>query len=699
MATVRVPWPNPLSSTVGFSIHSLHLTFKVASSTSTVPPPNTDLASSVASAAETFLHEEVIPQEGVSFLDSIHSKFPGALTEGVVPGGLDPFNVESIEDHSSEMEPGGISLFETLIERLLARFEFDAHDVRITLVHPDNIIISLTLSEIKYNANTKQTQFTVEHIVGVTRSLTVNGITLKMKDLRTSIVQTAHLATSTPPGFPVSPYTPRGSTSTESSCSSSYFNDDITSENSQNLPQCPSPSYSMSNIMYHSALSAIDEANEPSTVPGCPASVFRPHRDPYNSMLIPEDLVFSSGTTPITISAVTILPSPAEEHISNQRDKITFSCQTGLFACALRPSHIRGLLCLSSIVLSNFSQSKSRASTSGATMTVARLIPFDVEGSLSFRGVSLLLLPYRSRTSGEDLQQFFLHPSASPLLPSGYLRLQIEGVSAFINVPSQPYSLEQNISTKATSVDCSQMSGTFSIHSLNVFGFRPRDGDNVSAFPILFTDPYLPSQYPSQHLHPNESDRTLNLSLPDFDILDWTDPDHQKKGASQLSYWCCKPKVQQHSRHPVPQTFSTPLPSQVQQLSPAQNVVQHEQYFISAQFHDCAKHKTSSQFVVEGTIMPMHVFLDLGTILGEDTVMDFLDEVSEGFADSEKMAFPSAQDLGYECDDTLSAISRPYEISDQEEKSRQLDLVLEDLDLDHGTTHKDIPDNTLVKVR
>lgn len=694
MATVRVPWPNPLTSTVGFSTHSLHLTFEVASSTMTAPAPKTDLASSVACVAETFLHEEVIPREGASFLDSIHSEFPGALNEGVVPGGLDPFNVDNAEEHSSEMEPGGISLFATLIERLLARFEFDANDVRITLVHAGNVVVNLNLSEIKFNANTKQAQLTVEHIVGVNRSLTVDGVTLKMKDLRTNIVHMAEVMSPISSTFPSSPDAPRGLASTGSSCSSS-LDVGITLANSQTLPQRPSPTCSIDNSMYHSALPIVGEANEPVTIPGCPASVLPSHRDLCNSMFNPGDLVLSSGTAPITISAVTLPPSPIEEHIPHQRDKITFSCQSGLFAFALRPWHIRGLLCLSSTLSRNFPQSKSRPPNSGATKTAAKSIPFDIEGSLNFHGLVLLLLPCQSRTSDEELQKYFLHPLASLSLSSGYLRLQVKGISMLLDLPSQS---EHNSLAKATFVNYSQMLGTFFIHSLDIFGFRPCDNDNVSAFPILFADPYLPSQYASQHFHPSGSDRTLNHTLPDFDVLDWTDPVHQQKGTSRLSYWRCKLKAQQNSGCPVSQTF--PLSSQLQESSLVQNVTQNEQHFISVQFYDDVKRKGSPQFVIEGTVVPLHVFLDLGTLLGEDTITRFLDEASQGLMDFSKTTVPSAQDFGYyNRDDILPAISHPHEIFDQNRKDRQLDLVFEDLHLDHGATYKSMPEDGLVQVR
>jgi len=602
-----------------------------------------------------------------------------------VPGGLDPFNADNAEENSSEMEPGGISLFATLIERLLARFEFDANDVRINLVHANNVIVNLNLSEIKYNANTKQAQLTVEHIVGVNRSLIVNGVTLKMKDLRMNVMNTAELVS---PIFPSGPDIPRRLASTGSSCSSS-LNNGITLANSQTLPQHLSPTCSISNSMYHSALPIVGEANEPLTIPGCPASALPSHRDSCNSMLNPGDLVFSSGTAPITISAVTLPPSPIEEHISHQRDKITFSCQSGLFAFALRPWHIRGLLCLSSTLSFNLPQSKSRPPNSGATKTAAKPIPFDIEGSLNLRGLVLLLLPCQSRTSDEELQKYFLHPLVSLPLPSGYLRLQIKGISMLLDLPSQS---GHNSLAKATFVNCSHMSGTFSIHSLDIFGFRPCDNADVSAFPILFTDPYLPSQYPTQHFHPNGSDRTLNHTLPDFDVLDWTDPVHQQKGASRLSYWRCKLKAQQNS--PVSQTF--PLSTQLQESLPVQSVTQYEQHVISVQFHGDAKRKGFPQFVIEGTVMPLHVFLDLGTALGEDTITGFLDEVSQGLV--HKMAVPSTQDFVYH-DEILPAISHPYEISDQNRKNRRPDLVFEDLHLDHGAAYKSMPEDALVQVR
>jgi autophagy-related protein 2 len=654
----------------------------------------------MASVAESFLHEELTPREEASVLGSLHSEFPGALSDfeqDVVPGGLDPFEVGNGEEPRSETEPGGISLFATLIERLLSRFEFDAHDIRVTIVHPDNVSVTLTLPEIKYSANTKQSEAmpsTPECVIGVTRSLTTSGIMLQMKDLESGATQFPPVATSIPSSPFANADIPDRVYQTESPRSSSSSLDEETtiamSQSLATLPPRPASPYSAASSMYQSALSAVNEADEHFPEPTFSEPTIFPPSQFHDNRSTPEETVFSSGSTPITIQIVTAPPSSQSEELALDRgDKMTFSMHTGLLSCALRPWHIRGLLRFSSQLLSKLPQSQPRPSSAGVSPVVGGLSGFDVETSLNLRGLVLLLLPSHSGATSEDLQQFFLHPLVPPALPSGYLRLHVEGIFTSLVLPSQPSPVpKQTIQAGTGLSEHSKITGVVSIHNLNIFGFRPCS-DGIPAFPVLFTDPHLPNQYPPQHLHPSESDGNLNESLPEFNILDWTNPDHQKKGAARLSYWRCKPKARQQSRQSGLQSTSPPISNQPGRPSS----FDHDEHVLSVEFQKVGKHKGSSHLLVEGRVLPLHLLVDLDTAIGDDAVMQFLEEATQGLAVPGEMTSSNTDPDRTFLDETPPAAPRPHRISDEEKERRRLErMVLEDLDL--GYDYGGAPDET-----
>lgn len=625
-------------------------------------------------------------------MDSLHSDFHGAVSstdKDSVPGGLDPFDVGNEDEPRNEMEPGGISLFATLIERLLSRFEFDAQDIRITIRHPDNVSVTLTLSKIKYSSNIQQPEAPSPSGGGrtpsVTRSLTVNGITVHMRDLRTNIVYQPEFATmvSHSPTLSTKPSSPhRIYQSGSANSSSSSLDEETTMAMSQSLaslpPRAPSPSQSMSSSMYQSALSVVNEedestssktthppppvANHPDDVPPPPVSM--------------EEVVFSSGSFPITVKVMTVPPSSNSRGPSDERDKVTFSLQTGLLSSALRSWHIAGLLHLTNAVVSRMPKPGPRSSTHTTTATSAGLALFDVEGSLDLRGIVLHLLPLHSNTTVDDYQQFFLHPLVPPSLPFGYLRMHVEGIAASLALPSQlKVTPKPSIQARSRPDNHLLMKGAFSIHNVSVFAFRSRDDNAVSAFPVLFTDPHLVSQYSLPHTHPSEVDRTLNKPLPDFDVLDWTARDQQKRGGARLSHWRCKPKSRQHTRrYPQDQPNIASPPTHAEDL-PGRTSDEHA---FSITLEKVRKRKRSAELAVEGKVAPLHILVDLDTIIGDDTVMNFVQEVSRGLKPSEGSTPEDADRLDQsEMDDTPPASPRARE------RRRLERMVLDDLDLEY----------------
>jgi autophagy-related protein 2 len=547
----------------------------------------------------------------------------------VVPGGLNPFDVEVGEEARSGAEPGGISLFATLIERLLSRFEFDARDIRVTIVHPDNVSLHLTLSELKYSTSIKQTDAPQlapgDQVPGVDRSLAVNGIYVQMKDVHRKLEprRESRGVHSPRPSAKSAPYECHSQSNSPHSSSSSLDEETMVamSQSLASLPPRIPPSQSTDNSMYQSALSVIDEENgvrpsvpqSQSISPPPDSSIVPPSRES------PDETVFSSGTTPMTVRMITVPPTNDGGH-SERGDRITFTLQTGLWACACRPWHIKGLVRLASAVASGLPASAPKPVKPGGTTEGMTLPPaFDVRGSLDHRGVVVLLLPSDSKASIDDLQHFFLHPLIPPRLPSGSMRIYVEGVAASLNLP-----LQKRVSNSRSNGHII-MKGTFAIHNIDIFVFRRYCAESVSAFPLLFMDPHLPGQYPTSHHHPVETAEAAGL--PKFDIVDWTNEEHQKKGAARLSYWRCRHTTRQQTRHNPTLPAASVSPS-----SPENDPEVHDRdvSVLKTTFEKSQKREESAKLTLQGTVAPIHLLVDLDNIIGDDTLMKFLEEATQG---------------------------------------------------------------------
>ena len=178
-----------------------------------------NLAESVASVAETFIHEELTPNEEATLRESMHPDHgvsQSSVFEDNVPGGLDPFISEE-EVHFNEADPPGVSIFATLIERLLARFQFEATDTRITIVNPQHASFTLIVPDIRYEtvshesagrtADSSTPASSDARSVGETRKVTISGVTVTTRCLRPMSPQpwSAPVAVPTPKSPTASP--------------------------------------------------------------------------------------------------------------------------------------------------------------------------------------------------------------------------------------------------------------------------------------------------------------------------------------------------------------------------------------------------------------------------------------------------------------------------------------------------------------
>ncbi|TFY83716.1 hypothetical protein EWM64_g299 [Hericium alpestre] len=373
--TARIPWPNPLTANIGLSIQALHLVFHLDEEVKEViVQDSANIAESVVSVAESFLHHELSPGEEASLRESFHPDLASSSVSfhDVVPGGLDPFASTDEEAHP-DMDPAGVSIFATMIERLLSRFEFDATDTSITLVHPSHSGYTFKVSDIRYGrdpestASSKPVDASANAQASEMRSISLSGIALSCFDLRPqdSTPEEVIVANTLPdtmphndlPDIEIKQEAPRVHPSVSpSSCSPSpsspspqpqsdsdmdedtqlLMSQSITLLPTQSLsawPEArpPSPASTTASSMFESAITTIQEGSE-EVLDGSPeakqnaeaSSSANPSlRDPSPphsqstskpSLVLPEDQhrIISLSSTPILIRVTTSLTGSGE---------------------------------------------------------------------------------------------------------------------------------------------------------------------------------------------------------------------------------------------------------------------------------------------------------------------------------------------------------------------------------------------------
>ena len=411
------------------------------------------------------------------------------------------------------IDPAGVSLFAALIERLLARFEFDAQDIQATLVDPANMTLRFRLGDIRYSTTTPE-----DAASGTRRTLTFQGIEL---------FSTNHVHFT----VPRSPSTTRPSTpphkqsmsdgSPDSSPSSnSSMDEEVMMNLSQSIavfpPRPDSPTESTTSSIYHSF---IDKSTAPSTF-----QVDLEGRDAAATTKTEsgsEELFLSLGTTPLSIQLTTPPPRASgglnhDSATAPSQESLRLDIQSGVLAVSIQPWQVLGLIRLiDKLTIVN-------SSDSSVTQTQDKpLLSLDI--GFAIRGVCILI---SSTFDNDTLDPFFAHPLIPPPITSGYTRIFIE-----------------SISSNASLTPITQL-GNFSIGDLSIFQYLPTSkGKRHRAIPIFFTDPNLPLQYDPLHTHPSNDD-PFHASCPQPTIrtVNWRSEKSAVYG-NKLSHWRSRPQT------------------------------------------------------------------------------------------------------------------------------------------------------------
>ena len=736
--TARIPWPNPLTSTLGLSVQSLHLTLDLLDK----PPNNqtnqaSNLADSVASVAAEFLHDELSPREEATLRESFHpDQTPSPNPGDYVPGGIDPFL--NAEDHPSrDTDPEGVGIFASLIERLLARFSFDAVDTRITIRHREHSSFTLNIPNIQYGTESGNEASTPQatlrnDLTGETRTITISEVEISMVDLRkedTAKPVVSSIVSSVNSLFPHPPY---GQLPREPRSRSPSPDSDIDDETQMMMSHSiaflppkpvssPTMSASVASSLYQSAISevqsesaatreAIPEKQEQPPLGSSTNPKAQPSPgdvSPIQGAGVPEETILSFGSDPIVIRLTTPPPSegrPEHQKPGERNDSLRLSVTTGVLSFALRARHIQSLTELVA-ALSNISPRSlpppPPPKPQGPTSTSSLLSRLST--SVQIRGIVGLFLLSKEPSHEFTRADFFHHPLIPPRLPYCYLRMHADYISSSFSQSSAAGRGDRRTSG-ATKGDVS-----FTVTDLTVFLFDPGDnpslGSEHSASPVLITDPNILTQYASSHAHPvNRHNPYPNY--PAFDVLDWTSLAN-KSTTPKPSYWRARipqnhsqQRTTTHGRGGSVGTLGlSPSPGKSNpgflQKSPVHTppVVSVAVTVISdsQKSHKGAK-VPEFRTHVEAKFAPLHIFLHLGALLScqdygllgfiEDSIPATLSPVEEN-TEGESYGEISEEDEK----DTPPATPHHFtkfsrrDSDRQRERQRLEQIVLDDLDL------------------
>ncbi|KAL1747537.1 hypothetical protein HDZ31DRAFT_31736 [Schizophyllum fasciatum] len=583
--SARVPWPNPLTSTLGLALDSLHLTFHFRPPSAPQEPPN--LADSVVSVAESFIHEELNAREEALLRQSFHQDAPDLDQD--LPGGFDPFlSAPEEEEANPDNDPAGVSIFASLIERLLARFEFDATNVQITLVSPEHTAFTVTIPEIRYRT---EEQAPAEGAPsGQSRTLAVRGLSVSIRDLRPPPAPSQ--IPDTQSGTPTSSLYRQRTPSPASSSSS--LDEDTQMMMSQSLaflpPRSASPASSVASSMYQSAVSTTDQRTSSPEEHRAPTPDVRRDLRPQpvteaikhdlaesletSLSKLRDDIILSFDSEPIRLTLTT--PPPTEDG----PQVLQSSLSVGMLSCAIRAWQIGALMECTTRWTSYRPPAPPPIPTPTAiTPAKSSASPLFQSFAAQFemRGIVLLILP----SSPEPLDAFYAKPLVPPPLPHGFLRLHLDLLKA------------------SAAIDAKSVTSSLTLSDMSVFSFQPSisESSEQQVRPVLIIDPNATTQYLSTHVHPQSG---AIPELPSYEVPNWP-----TTAGHRVSAWRTKNKNKQ-----VADVIKVPA------------IMARA----SLQLGSSGK-GTSNENNVAVTFSPLSIFVDLDA-LHVDSITKFLEDIS-----------------------------------------------------------------------
>ncbi|KAF8636724.1 hypothetical protein AX17_003527 [Amanita inopinata Kibby_2008] len=693
--TARIPWPNPLSSSFGLSLDALHLTIHVVPIS---PAPQTaDIANSVASVAETFLHEELTEQENTALRESIHSD-DVHNEDNVIPGGLDPFasNLGDEAPHP-DFEPVGVSLFTTLIEKLLARFEFSAINTKITLVHPGNMSLTLSIAEIRYGTEVKESADAPHDQTAKTdrHTLTIKDFTVTARKLcssspgRHSPRMPVNRSPSASPllspllrPFPCSPLT-SSSTSFSSLDEAAILHSPLrTSYISESATSSLYQSAASDELGQGQRLVSVDVC--PSTHAGVVTDYDRntcletTDRNSHNQEPSPErdSVLLSFGTTPVVVQ---LTPTPSGGNASSSTPSpldngLNITVNVGIISLALYAWQLAGIIAMldsstKSAVIETQSHTITKVQVKPSPRMLSKRPMWMCDAHIG--GLVILLLPAVSRPADCDslLAEFFTEPLMTPRLSPGYIRFNIGSIDASATSTGALY--ETQTSEKGALMPANIFNSSVTCVDINAIIYSLSE-DNSAMFisPVFFPDQRLTSQYLMPRLHPGSA--VDHVQLPTFSLNMWSPTQCQGNGIEFSS---------QNLRKRFGITGDDPqVMSTTKQQEPAIALSTETVAATVTTSRGSQRQVLKNETLV--SIVPIYIFMNVEQLIGNNCLDAFLDEFRKHTNDVSEVNTldPEPQNesssVVHDCKDTPPCVvGMPRNLGNEKKQSEDIVLV------------------------
>jgi autophagy-related protein 2 len=583
----QIPFPNLWSAPLALSLDTLNLDFTLtpptpSSSQNGKSPENpsrtpttkgksrsydlsssVDLAASVTSAADEFLHDELDAHEEAELDRSIRQSLilsrSDPFVQDTVPGAFP----SSSNDGDGEPLPATVestTVLAGLVERILARLEFKINTIRVKIRHQNReggSVVELRIGQIRYADESSQ-----EDTNATTRTVRISDISIYMLD---------H-----PPSSARPAYTPSRSSSTSSASSSEFDGnmENMMSSAIADLRQSTISEVDSEASVYQSAISERSAHSAHEDIPivtDSGASTPKVEQDKGVMILSfgNEEVILRMKTTPAPISGQAptaptgVRPAPHRAPSSfagSIMPNIDFDVSIGTIAIMLLPSQMAAILSMSRDISSPGAKGQP---TPPAAVTDKSLPKMD--GKVRIKGIYVSAVYDMATPStpncSESVSTYWNKP-ASFYLPIGHLKLKLDGLEATysttgytprlqsVHSPARPLA-RRSSTTSTIRFGPRPPVITLRISDLSLFEYiatdttaasdEPEDSIPGGAYPVLLFDAGLAKQY---DVTPPGLKHTYGPGVntfPEFDAVDWRNSGLHKKSGGEKA-WKVRPK-------------------------------------------------------------------------------------------------------------------------------------------------------------